>query len=76
VLQIPGGTGAAPAADERAQPPCTFAGFGAPALPPAAFAEFPVPAAVETAHLAPAVAAPRFAAPRRFPLARGPPLAA
>jgi hypothetical protein len=75
-LKVPLGTGETPDADERAQPPCTFAGFGASALPPPAFAEFPVTSAVEAAHVAPVGAAPRFAAPRRLPPARGPPLAA
>jgi hypothetical protein len=76
VLQIPLGKDEAPDGSDRAQPPCTFAGLGTPALPPAAFAELPVPSAVEAAHAAPASAAPRLAASRPRPPARGPPLAA
>jgi hypothetical protein len=76
VLQIPLGKGDAPDADERAQPPCNFAGFGTPALPPQALAELPAPAVVETVRGEPATAASRFAAPRLHPPARGPPLVA
>jgi len=76
VLQIPVGRDETPDAADRAQPPCAFAGLGAPALPPPAFADLPAPAPVEAAVLAAAPDAPRVAAPLPHPPARGPPLAA
>jgi hypothetical protein len=76
VLQIPVGRDQAPDADDRAQPPCSFAGLGSLALPPPAFAELTVPAPVEVAFLAADPDAPRVAAPLPHPPARGPPLAA
>lgn len=76
VLQIPVDGDQAPDADDRAQPPCAFAGLGTPALPPPAVADLPVPAATETAYLDAGVDAPHVAAPLPHPPARGPPLTA
>ena len=75
VLQIPVGKGDTPDTDDRAQPPCAFAG-SAPALPPPAGADLPAPAPVEAALLAVGTNAPRVAAPLPHPPARGPPLTA
>jgi len=76
VLQIPTGKGEAPDKSERAEPPCAFAGLGAPALPPPAAIALPVPGPLEMAFAPAGLAAPSPAVPLAHPPARGPPLAA
>jgi hypothetical protein len=61
---------------QRAEPPCAFAGIAAPAIPPHSPPELalPAPAALAQADRAPVVVPE--AAPRLHPPARGPPLPA
>jgi|SoiMethySBSTD1v2_1073268.scaffolds.fasta_scaffold1063972_1 hypothetical protein len=76
LLQIPTRTREAPREGQRAEPPCAFAGLGAPALPPPAIAGLPPPAPRE--HLFSAVGETPVALSLRLshPPARGPPLTA
>jgi hypothetical protein len=76
VLQIPIGKDDTPDPDERAQPPCAFAGSGAPALPPPAVTELPLRPVVESDYGRAASDAPRVVARLSHPPARGPPLSA
>jgi hypothetical protein len=73
VLQIPTGTREAPRGSARAEPPCAFAGLGAPALPPPAVADLIVSKPLELAFAGTAEAALRLTAPLAHPPARGPP---
>jgi hypothetical protein len=61
---------------QRAEPPCAFAGLAAPAVPAPRLPELRFPARVELAHSAQAQPAVPAAAPHLRPPARGPPLPA
>ena len=61
---------------QRAEPPCAFAGLGAPALPPSLGAEMSPPDIAQTLFTGNSFAAPGPAAPRLGPPATGPPLLA
>jgi hypothetical protein len=76
VLRIPTGRGEAPQRNERAEPPCAFAGLGSPALPAPARAELVAPEPVKPAIAVAPEAAPGPAAALFRPPVRGPPLAA
>ena len=75
VLQIPTGKRDAPGKAERAQPPCAFAGLGAPALPPA-IVDLPSREPREQLFGDTGEAALSLSAPLLHPPARGPPHAA
>jgi hypothetical protein len=75
VLHIPVGQGDTPDADERAQPPCAFAGLGTSALPPAETG-LPVPRPGKTLFFTVAAETPGVVDRLPHPPARGPPLAA
>lgn len=62
--------------EQRAAPPCAFAGLASPAAPPPAGPDLPLPAPVAVAYADHPAAAASFAAPRLLPPARGPPLPA
>ena len=75
VHRIPIGDGDDPESEQRAEPPCVFAGIATPLLPPAP-AGLPLPAAVKLARAdGRPLAIPRLAIRQIHP-ARGPPLAA
>jgi hypothetical protein len=59
---------------QRAEPPCTFAGLAAPAVPAPALPELRFSARAALAHADLARVTAPFAAPHRHPPARGPPL--
>ena len=61
---------------QRAEPPCAFAGFGAPATSPPAVPELPFPAPVALAYADHPAAFDAPAPQRLHPPARGPPLTA
>ena len=61
---------------QRAEPPCAFAGLGAPAAPPPALPELPLPAPATLAHADHPATPEPFAPQRLHPPARGPPLPA
>ena len=62
--------------EQRAEPPCAFAGLAAPAVPTSALPELRFPARAVLAHADLARVIAPFAAPHRHPPARGPPLTA
>lgn len=76
VLQIPTGKRDAPGKAGRAQPPCAFAGLGAPALPPPTIAGLPSAGPLEPLFGDTGEAALSLSAPLPHPPARGPPRAA
>jgi len=76
VHRIPIGDGDDREGQQRAEPPCAFAGLAAPAVPAPALAELLLPARAVLANAdAERVVAP-IAAPHIHPPARGPPLTA
>ncbi len=66
----------APDENERAEPPCSFAGLAAPALPPPLASELLAPTPVATAYAGDLASERVPLAHRLFPPARGPPFAA
>ena len=76
VLQIPIGNDKAPRPNERAEPPCAFAGLGTPVLPPPGPDEWLAPATVEQLLDRAGGTAPIVAVRLAHQPARGPPVAA